>query len=128
MKEEGREETVGQQSCLSAVLDFIAGRSSLCDTHGGREKEGCCPEVKLVVEGKAKVGGKGVDLCAAPVLYYSLFPVQTKWCVTCCVREVCVAVGRLLMVDSSSSAIASEPTNRCSDAFAASVLPRRTSQ
>lgn len=47
---------------------------------------------------------------------------------TCWTREFCVAEGVLLMADSSSSAAASEPISRCSDALAASSLPRRTSQ
>lgn len=51
-----------------------------------------------------------------------------KRCVTCWVREACLAAGMLLMADSSSSAAALEPISRCSDPLAASVLPRRTSQ
>lgn len=60
--------------------------------------------------------------------YHTSAQTQAKPCITCWVREVCVAEGILVMAISSSSTSALEPISRSSDVLAASVLPRRTSQ
>lgn len=48
--------------------------------------------------------------------------------VTCWMREVCVAVGMLMMANSSSFAAILELFSRNNAALASSLLPRRTSQ
>lgn len=80
--------------------------------------------MSVCVEGKEE----GTGRCSAPVTLFSLLVRGIKSLVTCWVREACVAAGLLVMADNWSSTAALEPISRCSDALAASVLPRRTSQ